>query len=82
MNTNPIVEFRDVVKTFGSGVTEVRAVNGITTDVHAGEFVAVMGPSGCGKSTLLHLGGGLETPTVGQVLSDGRDLSAIGSWSR
>ena len=79
MNPTPIIEFRDVVKTFGSGSTEVRAVNGITASIAAGEFVAVMGPSGCGKSTLLHLGGGLESPTAGQVLFDGTELSTIGA---
>ena len=76
--TTPVVEFRDVVKAFGSGDTEVRAINGITASVAAGEFVAIMGPSGCGKSTLLHLGGGLELPTAGQVLFEGSDLSSIG----
>ncbi len=77
MNHTSIVEYRDVVKTFGSGTTEVRAVNGISLAVAPGEFVAVMGPSGCGKSTLLHLGGGLELPTAGRVLFDGDDLSTI-----
>lgn len=75
--STPIVEFRDVIKAFGSGDTEVRAVNGITAQVAPGEFVAVMGPSGCGKSTLLHLGGGLELPTAGHVLFDGVDLSSM-----
>ncbi len=75
--TTPIVEFRDVVKTFGYGATEVRAVNGISASIQPGEFVAVMGPSGCGKSTLLHLGGGLEMPTAGQVRFDGQDLSSM-----
>ncbi len=74
----PVVEFRDVVKAFGTGDTEVRAINGITASVAPGEFVAIMGPSGCGKSTLLHLGGGLELPTAGQVLFEGTDLSSIG----
>jgi putative ABC transport system ATP-binding protein len=73
----PIVEYRDVVKTFGSGATEVRAVNGVTASIMPGEFVAVMGPSGCGKSTLLHLGGGLEQPTAGQISFDGHDLSSM-----
>ena len=66
-----------MVKSYGSGSTEVRAVTDVTLAIEAGEFVAVMGPSGCGKSTLLHLGGGLELPTAGQVLFDGRDLSSM-----
>jgi len=74
----PVVEFRDVVKAFGTGGTEVRALNGITAAIAPGEFVAIMGPSGCGKSTLLHLGGGLELPTAGQVLFEGDDLSSVG----
>ncbi len=77
MNQTSIVEYRDVVKTFGSGATEVRAVNGITLSVAPGEFVAVMGPSGCGKSTLLHLGGGLEPATSGHVLFGGADLATV-----
>ncbi len=75
----PIVEYRDVIKSFGAGETEVRAVNGINLSIRPGEFVAIMGPSGCGKSTLLHLGGGLELPTAGQVLFDGNDLSSVGA---
>lgn len=75
----PVVEYRDVIKSFGAGDTEVRAVNGIDLAIRPGEFVAVMGPSGCGKSTLLHLGGGLELPTAGQVLFDGQDLSSVGA---
>ncbi len=72
-----LVEFRNIVKVYGSGPTEVRAINDIDLSVAPGEFVAIMGPSGCGKSTLLHLGGGLEAPTAGQVLYDGRDLSTL-----
>jgi putative ABC transport system ATP-binding protein len=78
-NTTPVVEFRDVIKSFGTGATEVRAVNGVTLSIQPGEFVAIMGPSGCGKSTLLHLGGGLELPTAGHVLFDGHDLSSVGA---
>ena len=62
-----ILEFDDVVKSYGSGTTEVRALRGSRSSVEAGEFVAVMGPSGCGKSTLLHLAGALETPSAGSI---------------
>jgi putative ABC transport system ATP-binding protein len=71
------VEFVDVVKRFGSGTTEVRALSGVSLRVEPGEFVAVMGPSGCGKSTLLHLAGALETPSAGRVLVGGRDLADL-----
>jgi putative ABC transport system ATP-binding protein len=73
----PALEFIDVVKSYGAGPTEVRAVSGISLHVRPGEVVAVMGPSGCGKSTLLHLAGGLEEPSAGRVVVAGRDLSTM-----
>ena len=72
----PIVELDDVVKVYGAGDTEVRALDGVTLAVGEAELVAVRGPSGCGKSTLLHLAGGLESPTSGAVRLAGRDLQA------
>jgi putative ABC transport system ATP-binding protein len=71
------VELFDVVKRYGAGSTEVRALNGVTLRVEPGEFVAVMGPSGCGKSTLLHLAGALEQPSAGRVHVGGRDLADL-----
>jgi putative ABC transport system ATP-binding protein len=72
-----MLEFDDVVKSYGSGTTEVRALRGVTLTVAPGEFVAVMGPSGCGKSTLLHLAGALETPSAGTISVGGRNLAGL-----
>ncbi len=77
-----MLEFDDVVKSFGQGLTEVRALRGVTLTVAEGEFVAVMGPSGCGKSTLLHLAGALETPSAGSVRVGGRELAGLGAAER
>jgi putative ABC transport system ATP-binding protein len=75
--SGPVLEFIDVVKSYGSGPTETRALTSVDLRVEPGEFVAVMGPSGCGKSTLLHLAGGLEAVTAGRVLVNGRDVSTM-----
>ena len=71
------VEFVEVVKRFGAGSTEVRALSGVSLRVEPGEFVAIMGPSGCGKSTLLHLAGAFESPSAGRVFVGGRDLADL-----
>jgi putative ABC transport system ATP-binding protein len=78
----PALELVDVVKVYGRGHAEMRALDGISLSVAAGEMVAIMGPSGCGKSTLLHLAGGLESPTSGQVYVGGRDVVEMGIASR
>jgi len=65
---------REVVKTYKNGSKEVGAVNGISLEFKKGESVAIVGPSGAGKSTLLHLLGGLDMPTKGRVILDGRDI--------
>ena len=57
--------------------SELTVLDGVEIEVAAGEAVAVIGASGAGKSTLLHLLGGLDRPTAGEVLLDGRDLAAI-----
>jgi putative ABC transport system ATP-binding protein len=72
-----VLEFDDVVKSYGTGTTEVRALRGVSLAVEEGEFVAVMGPSGCGKSTLLHLAGALETPSAGSIRVAGRALASL-----
>lgn len=70
----PIVRLADVVRVHGEGPHAVPALRDVSLDVRAGELVAVMGPSGSGKSTLLNLAGGLDRPTEGSVLLEGREL--------
>jgi putative ABC transport system ATP-binding protein len=73
----PILEARDVTKVYQLGKTQVEALKGVTMSVAPGEFVALMGPSGSGKSTLLQLLGGLDQPTTGSVVFEGRDISGL-----
>ena len=77
-----LLEFVDVVKSYGAGPTEVRALTDVTLTIDAGELVAVRGPSGCGKSTLLHLAGGLEDPSAGHVIVEGRDVRTMSATER
>ncbi|MEZ5093330.1 ABC transporter ATP-binding protein [Nocardioides sp.] len=77
-----VLQLCDVTRIHGEGETEVHALRGVSFAAHAGELVAVMGPSGSGKSTLLTLAGGLDTPTLGQVLIEGSDLAPLGPRGR
>ena len=77
-----VFEFVDVVKSYGAGPMEVRALTDVALTVAPGEIVAVRGPSGCGKSTLLHLAGGLEDPSAGRVVVGGRDLATLDAVER
>lgn len=72
-----ILQTKDLKKYYGSGDTQVRALDGVDLQVENGEFVAIVGTSGSGKSTLLHMLGGLDRPTSGSVVVDGRDLSTL-----
>ncbi|PKQ23650.1 MAG: lipoprotein-releasing system ATP-binding protein LolD [Actinobacteria bacterium HGW-Actinobacteria-5] len=73
----PIVEIAGLTKVYGSGVTEVTALDAVALRVPEGQFITVMGPSGCGKSTLLNLLGGLDTPTDGTISIDGQALGDL-----
>jgi len=73
----PILEAHDLTKRFELGESSVEALKGVSLAVQPGEFVALMGPSGSGKSTLLQLLGGLDQPTTGVVVFEGRDISRL-----
>lgn len=69
-----ILEVKDLIKTYGKGNTTVTALGGVSFSVDKGEFVAIVGASGSGKSTLMHLIGGVDRPTSGSVIIDGKEI--------
>ncbi len=75
--TGPVLSVRDVRRDYRVGDEIVRALRGVSLDVCAGDYVAVVGPSGCGKSTLLNLLGAVDRPTSGTVRIRGRDVSTM-----
>jgi putative ABC transport system ATP-binding protein len=77
MNNGPIIEARDLRKTYRVGQVDVPALRGADLAVEPGEFLAIVGPSGSGKSTLFHIIGGLTPPTAGVVRVAGQDLSQM-----
>ena len=72
-----VLETRDLKKYYGAGDTLVKALDVVDLQVENGEFVAIVGTSGSGKSTLLHILGGLDRPTGGSVLVDGKDIFSL-----
>ncbi len=72
-----ILQTKALKKYYGSGDTQVKALDGVDLSVEQGEFVAIVGTSGSGKSTLLHMLGGLDRPTSGTVTVDGKDIFAL-----
>jgi putative ABC transport system ATP-binding protein len=76
------ISTRGLAREYRVGPSTIRALGGIDLDVRRGEFLAVLGVSGSGKSTLLHLLGGLDTPSSGSVVVDGRDLATFTSYER
>ena len=72
-----ILSTHDLKKVYGSGESEVRALDAVNFQVEKGEFVAIVGTSGSGKSTLLHMLGGLDRPTSGNVTVDGKEIFTL-----
>lgn len=73
---NTIISFENITKTYRTGNNEYQALKGITLQIRESEFVAIMGPSGSGKSTTMHIMGALDTPTTGQYILRGKDISS------
>ena len=74
----PVIQLRNLARTYQSGEVEVKAVCGVTLDIERGDFVAIMGASGSGKSTLMNALGCLDQPTSGEFLLDGIAMADLG----
>lgn len=72
-----ILQTKDLKKVYGTGDTQVNALNGVTISVQEGEFISIVGTSGSGKSTLLHMLGGLDRPTSGKVFVADKDIFSL-----
>lgn len=80
--SKPVLECRNLHKTFKEGRLKTKVLHGIDLQVHAGEQIAIVGSSGAGKSTLLHLIGGLDKPSSGQVFISGQDIARLNEKKR
>lgn len=72
-----ILETKNLKKIYGSGETAVHALDGVNLSIQNGEFISIVGTSGSGKSTLLHMLGGLDRPTSGDVIVDGKNIFSL-----
>ena len=77
-----MIQTLDLSKVYTADEVETTALNNVSLEIHSGEFIAIMGPSGCGKSTLLNILGLLDTPTSGQYLFEGTDISGYSERQR
>jgi putative ABC transport system ATP-binding protein len=77
MTDRPLIQLRDITKVYQMGDMEVRALDGVSLDIHPGEYVAIMGPSGSGKSTMMNVIGCLDTPTSGEYELNGKTVSRM-----
>lgn len=79
MNTevNTIISAENIIKVFGEGENKLTVLDNISIQIKQGEFASIMGPSGCGKSTLLYMLGGLDNPTSGRILIEGKDINKM-----
>jgi putative ABC transport system ATP-binding protein len=75
--TSPVIEIKDITKTYQMGQVAVEALRGVSLRVDPGEMLAIMGPSGSGKSTLMNILGCLDQPSTGEYLLDGEDVSRL-----
>lgn len=78
MNNKHIVDIKDIVKTYTRGGEQVRAINGISMEIHEGDFLAISGPSGSGKTSLLNIIGCVDNPSSGCVMINGTDVTSAG----
>lgn len=76
-NKNAVIQFKDVVRTYGEGEAVQYAVNHVDFTIYEGEFAVILGQSGAGKSTVLNMLGGMDQPTNGQVFIDGEEVSSM-----
>ncbi len=76
-NKNAVIQFKDVVRTYGEGEAVQYAVNHVDFTIYEGEFAVILGQSGAGKSTVLNMLGGMDQPTNGQVFIDGEKVSSM-----
>ena len=74
---HPVIQISDITRFYQMGDTTVKALNGVSFDIHKNEYIAIMGPSGSGKSTLMNMIGCLDTPTNGEYILNNHRVSEM-----